>query len=184
MHKLFVSLLIALVQPFISSAKIIHNSNVNLSSPGYAGLLDYSLNIQQDVAETDVTYAFFDRSAAQLIYRGPSLDAGLDLSFANFGDPIPEPPLLPESSLIFDQSYDVGYTDFYLSFYADSVTFPDQIIGWAHLENTPSGLLLLENAIAYDGESMAVGVVPEPSTIALLIVSGSFLFLGRMKLKR
>ncbi len=176
MKKLLLSMII-LALPYMSAATIIVNSNVGLS----AGMMsDYALNIYQDAAATDVTYATFDRNFNQLVFQGNSLDEGSLLRFADVGDPV------PGTGTAFNnigQSYDVGYGTFFMT--VTTWSGMDEVTGWIALNNSESGgLSLAYSVMAYDGESLTVGAIPEPTSVALLALAGGSLYLRRIRTRQ
>ena len=58
------------------------------------------------------------------------------------------------------------------------------VFGWALFQNTPTGLQLLDSAVAYGSQGIVVGTmtaVPEPSITALFLCGGLASFFVRLR---
>jgi len=169
---------IAICCSFSADASIILNSNVGLVDG--APVAEYSLyayaTLETDTGE--VGNAFIDRNSTAITHEGNVL-GGTSVSYtlSAFGDQIGE-----GVSFDFGSSLDVGYTDFYLSVEAFGNSSNGK--GWVLLNNSESGLSLRSSAMAYGGEILTVGTIPEPSTSALVTLAGVLIYFSRRKMRR
>lgn len=169
---MFKSLIILVVSAACSNAAVITNTNINLSSGG-GGFpeYDYSLTINQYPVYSDPTSIFFDRQDDNLIFRAYNLDEGSDWYFSNLNDTFNAYTISQGAFTAFnalDQSYLVGYGDFYLGVNTSFGMQPEPgraIFGWALLRNSATGLELLGSGVSYDVPGIIIGttMVPEPS---------------------
>jgi len=149
----------------------------------------YSLNTFQDAAQTDYTTTIFDYTTdtRSLIYRNSVLDEGSDWYFVSAGQSFDWAGIAAGGYTVFggfNQSFTVPYGDFYLGFTTGQGFQPPppsggnstpnrSVLGWAHLQASASGIVLVESAAAYDAGSIIVGTqtatpIPEPASAAAL----------------
>lgn len=169
--------------PAAQAVTVVSNSNVELSAGDAVEFYDYMLTVFQDSAATDFTSIHFDFDGLTIGQPGTVLDEGSDwfrvapgqvFSGRQLAD-----GLFPD---IQDQPVPGGV--FYLGVNTgrrlgiDDVEHPRDVYGWAAFENTVSGLVLLDSAVAYDfsiPNSLKNGIVvgttttvPEPGHTILI----------------
>lgn len=70
------------------------------------------------------------------------------------------------------------------NFYPPNGIYNDPLFGWARLVNNQGVIQLLDSAIAYKAEGIFAGtqtIIPEPTSFALVILSGALLGIRRCK---
>jgi len=148
-----------------------------------------ALNVYQNASQTDYTTIFFDytTNTRSLIYRNSVLDEGSDWYFVSAGQSFDWAGIAAGGYTAFggfNQSFTVPYGDFYLGFTTGQGFQPPppsggnstpnrSVLGWAHLQASASGIVLVESAAAYDAGSIIVGTqtatpIPEPASAAAL----------------
>lgn len=160
-------------------------NGVFLDEPLYGhgmGLADHSLTAIQNF-DGDYTVFFFDKTELPL-NRGASLtpvtwniDEGADYYLVPFGIEFSERTIdqfSPFLALNTPTQITVPYGDFYLGVntgvgsFSDPPNFiPRDVYGWVKLRNTPTGLEMLDNVMAYDTGGLFIGTrdvlpIPEP----------------------
>ncbi len=153
-----------------------------------AAFWECALNIYQNAAQTDYTTIFFDytTSTRSLVYRNSVLDEGSDWYFVSVGQSFNWAEISQGGYTVFggaDQSFTVPYGDFYLGFATGQGFTPPitsgnstpnrSVLGWAHLQASAAGIVLVDSAAAYDAGSIIVGTqtatpIPEPASAAAL----------------
>ncbi len=152
---------------------------------------DYMAIIQQNQTG-DETGVFFDYDGTDLVVTDYYLDEGEDLYLVNEGDEFSKETIqnggFPFLRIVFNPvkpPVTVGSGDFYLGVNTGDFDGPDgperDVYGWLHIGNVDGELVQLGDAMAYGGTGIivgtTVGIIPEPSTIILLL-TGALGFLG------
>lgn len=186
------SLLITLASLLVTRADggVVVDTNIAFQSQP-AGPNRWLVNL--NIIETG-TIPFPDYTCFSFYWEGDSatpflscLDGGSDYFIAEEGDAFTIAAIQSaQFTSFFEDSVHIDESEvFYVGVITPhtSVIESNSIIayGWMKLENTPDGLEMLENVMAYDVGGVIIGTtetVPEPSTIALSI-PGIFALFGQ-----
>jgi len=162
------------------SAEIIIDANVVLSPSGYSNI-DYYLGVSPFPIDEYYASIAFDHNGQLLTFVDEQLTAPPHFWISNYGDPCLSGQPFHYSS----PEAHVGYGDFYMSFDVDygGDLYPEEYAyGWLKFNNSAGGLTLLNSAIAYHGSNLpAVGVIPEPSSVSLILVGSGIFYLRKKK---
>ena len=191
---MFKILLIALCSTAISSAVVVSNTNISLSSGGGGSpAYDYQLTIQQFASFSDPTSILFDRVGENLVFGTTNLDEGSFWYFASFNSLFNASTISQGLFPAFNamgQTYAVGYTDFYLGVNTSpGFSSPEDyrtIYGWALLRNSVGGLQLLGSGVSYDDPGIIIGttMVPEVTSHSMIAISMLTILFRRQRQKR
>jgi hypothetical protein len=166
---------------FLSSiqAQSVLENVIDFDANGLPGgpLGQYSITIFQDLAQTDPTSIFFDKSSGSITFRNANIDEGSDWFFANLNDTF-DASTVATPFIGLDQSFSIPvFGNFYLAV-ATGQGFSDgnpnrTVRGWARFAVSGSSISLISSAVAYDASSIQVGttnatLIPEPSSFAAL----------------
>lgn len=161
-------------------AAIISNTNVEFSDAWRTG--EYLLSaFATDPRDPDWKgTAYFNLDGTKLTHVANQLShTSIEFKLSSFGN-------LVGTGIGFTNGSPLerGYGDFYLSVITKELIItlngrpevPIKGKGWILLNNSPTtGLTMKSNAMAYSGEQLTVGAVPEPSTLAFSSISGVFI---------
>lgn len=183
--KHWASVLIAGMTAQVHAALMV-DTNIAISNLG----TNYALTVYQDAARTDFTSVFFEWSTTNLIFRDYNIDESSDWYFADYGDVFTTTTITQGTFTLFNQvnvSFNVGYDEFYLGVntgigFTNSAPRRD-VYGWVLLTNAPSGLSIVNSAVAYNEGGIVIGqlqVVPEASSLALLLFASVGLLIRQM----
>jgi len=177
------------------AATVVVDSNISLTVP-IGGFEDYELTVQQNpVFDDNPTGIVFDRDGlTRLRFVNHNIDEGSDWYLANLGDSFSKETIESDSFVTFFSAsadvhnvIDVGFSEFYLGVNTGQGPpvggfSPRDVFGWAKFRNSPSGLELLESAVAYQTDGIIIGTtttIPEPSSLLLVVICGACLIVQR-----
>lgn len=195
-------LIITLVSSMFSAlATVVPDSSVSFGSgyPFYPqpgpGTNVFSITVKQALNGSSFDYTGIWFGKAELPSgTGSSLapfswaaGEGADYYLAAFGtaftsQTISEGQLEPLYTTDHPYTIEVPYGDFYLGIntgVSSQVPLPSttaanrDVFGWVHLQNTPAGLTMLGNAMAYDTSGIYIGTfqpVPEPTAASIVML--------------
>lgn len=183
---------------------VVFGGRINLETNAFP--LPYGGNYQLTVLNTpdgaDGTAIFVNRQTTSIAFQDSLLDEASGWYFAGLNDSFTAASIGSGDFVFFGGHpniqpgpwFDVGYDQpFYLAVASGRTLWSwpneepywiDPVFGWGLFNNTPSGLVLLDSAMAYGSEGIFVGTmtaVPEPATTALFF-TGAFVILGMQRI--
>lgn len=180
---------------------VVFSGRVTLGTNVYPG--NYALSVINTPDGSGGTSIFINRSGAEIAFVTSYLDEGSGWYFASANDVFTASTIRAGEFVLFGghpdlqpgPSFRVGFANpFYLAvasgrwIYSPGDQEPywvEPVFGRGLFHNTPTGLVLLDSAVAYGSEGIVVGTliaVPEPTCIAFFI-SGALglLVMGRFR---
>lgn len=161
------------------------NSHATLGCTGTPDAFECNVEVEQNAIRSDFTCALIFGGGTTLDPISTCLDEGTFWYLVEAGDAFTIDNItsgrFPEvghlgfpgnGTVIHNDSFDVGYGDFYLGVRTGLDGLDYDVLGWLELRNTTGNTLeLIRNAVGYETEGIIVGtttLVPEPTSLFLL----------------
>ena len=183
---------------------VVFSGRLSLGTNGFIFGGDYQLTVVNTPDGSGYTTTFLNRQTTQVAYYSTFLDETSGWYFADLNDAFTTASIKAGNFVFFGGHpdlqpgpyFDVGYfRPFYLAVASGRTIWNppngesywiDPVFGWGLFNNTPSGLVLLDSAVAYGSDGILVGTmtaVPEPATIGLFC-TGALVILSVQRLRR
>ncbi len=189
----------SMITNLLGQGSVVFSGRLSLGTNGFPFGGDYQLTVVNTPDGSGYTTIFLNRQGSQISFETTFVDEVSSWYFADFNDAFTTASIKASDFVFFGGHpdlqpgpyFDVGYfRPFYLAVASGRIIWNppsgesywiDPVFGWGLFNNTPTGLVLLDSAVAYGSEGIVVGTittVPEPAAIGIFLAGGLALLLA------